>query len=120
MKLPILYQRIEAAAGLLTCLYFYIHLHYSLLLFIVLLLLIDVFMVGYAKNNKLGAHIYNIGHSLTIPLLLLVVGTVTLSNLMIGGSLIWVAHIAMDRMMGYGLKHDTGFTDTHLGKIGKK
>jgi hypothetical protein len=26
----------------------------------------------------------------------------------------------MDRMMGYGLKYETGFKDTHLGKIGKK
>ena len=32
---------------------------------------------------------------------------------------IWVAHIAMDRALGYGLKLPTGFTDTHLGKIGK-
>ena len=32
---------------------------------------------------------------------------------------IWTAHIAMDRALGYGLKLPTGFTDTHLGRIGK-
>ncbi len=33
---------------------------------------------------------------------------------------IWIAHIAMDRALGYGLKPSpTGFTDTHLGRIGK-
>ncbi len=25
----------------------------------------------------------------------------------------------MDRGMGYGLKNSTGFSDTHLGRIGK-
>jgi hypothetical protein len=31
---------------------------------------------------------------------------------------IWVAHIGMDRMLGYGLKYGDDFTHTHLGRIG--
>lgn len=119
MKLPILYQRIEATAGILTCLYFYAHLHYNWLWFIVLWISIDLFMIGYAKNNKLGAHVYNIGHSLTVPLVILVGGTISSTDWLVAGSIIWLAHITIDRMLGYGLKNDTGFTDTHLGKIGK-
>jgi hypothetical protein len=32
-------------------------------------------------------------------------------------ALVWFAHIAMDRLLGYGLKNPTGFTDTHLGGL---
>ena len=30
-----------------------------------------------------------------------------------------VAHVGMDRALGYGLKLPTGFRDTHLGRIGR-
>ncbi len=33
---------------------------------------------------------------------------------------VWTAHIAMDRALGYGLKLSTGFSDTHLGRIGQR
>ena len=28
--------------------------------------------------------------------------------------LIWIAHIGLDRMLGFGVKYPTGFKDTHL------
>jgi hypothetical protein len=28
--------------------------------------------------------------------------------------LIWIVHIGMDRMLGFGLKYPTGFKETHL------
>ena len=34
-------------------------------------------------------------------------------------ALILLAHIAVDRALGYGLKRSTGFKDTHLGQIGR-
>ena len=33
--------------------------------------------------------------------------------------LIWVAHIAMDRALGLGLKFPSAFHDTHLGRVGR-
>jgi hypothetical protein len=36
------------------------------------------------------------------------------------GALIWIAHIGIDRALGYGLKYATGFGDTHLGRIGRR
>ena len=33
--------------------------------------------------------------------------------------MIWLAHIGIDRALGYGLKYGAGFTFTHLGRIGK-
>jgi hypothetical protein len=32
-------------------------------------------------------------------------------------ALIWLAHIGVDRMLGYGLKYPTGFKDTHLQRV---
>ena len=34
--------------------------------------------------------------------------------------LIWLAHVGVDRALGYGLKYGTGFGDTHLGRIGRQ
>jgi hypothetical protein len=34
-------------------------------------------------------------------------------------ALIWIGHIGVDRMLGYGLKLPTAFQDTHLGRIGR-
>jgi len=32
-------------------------------------------------------------------------------------SLIWLAHIGFDRMLGFGLKYPTRFADTHLARV---
>ena len=32
-------------------------------------------------------------------------------------ALIWIAHIAFDRAMGFGLKYGTHFSDTHVGRV---
>ena len=37
-----------------------------------------------------------------------------------GLAAIWVAHIGFDRVLGYGLKFEAGFGETHLGRVGKK
>jgi hypothetical protein len=120
VKKTILYQRSEAGFIFLASLYFYHHLHFSLLLFIVLFFTVDIFMVGYITNNNIGAQIYNFGHSFIVSTLLILIGVMVKSDVLIGGGLIWTAHIGFDRALGYGLKFDSGFNDTHLGKIGKK
>lgn len=87
-------------------------------LFTALLLLFDISMLGYLKSPKLGAITYNLGHNLAIPILLLLVwhdGSF-ISQI----AAIWLAHIGMDRLFGYGLKHTDDFQHTHLGRIGKK
>jgi hypothetical protein len=33
-------------------------------------------------------------------------------------AIIWMAHIGLDRMLGYGLKYPTFFKDTHLQRVG--
>ena len=32
-------------------------------------------------------------------------------------ALIWLGHIGVDRLIGYGLKYPTAFKDTHLQRV---
>lgn len=83
-------------------------------------LLFDIGMVGYAFNPKLGAKTYNLLHNATIPTLLIAIGLVVNTDWISIVGICWTFHIAVDRMLGYGLKHSHSFHVTHLGKIGKK
>lgn len=33
--------------------------------------------------------------------------------------LVWLAHIGLDRLLGYGLKYRDHFQHTHLGRLGR-
>jgi hypothetical protein len=112
--------RLEATSFFIATIWAYYLIGASWGLFLVLLLVPDVFMVGYAKNSKLGALIYNIGHLYAAPLFILGLYLILHTLVFLPISIIWLAHISMDRMLGYGLKLDTGFKNTHLGNIGKK
>jgi hypothetical protein len=48
-----------------------------------------------------------------------VIGILTESPAATSVALVWFAHIGLDRMLGYGLKHPSGFRETHLGRIGR-
>jgi Domain of unknown function (DUF4260) len=84
-----------------------------------LLLVPDLGMVGYLASPRTGALTYNLVHAYPAPALLGTIGIVTDTPLAVAFALVWLAHIGMDRMCGFGLKYDTGFGDTHLGRIGK-
>jgi hypothetical protein len=84
-----------------------------------LLLAPDLLMVGYAASSRVGAVLYDLAHSYPAPALLGAVATVADEPLWQGVALIWFAHIGMDRALGYGLKYETDFRDTHLGRIGR-
>jgi hypothetical protein len=91
----------------------------SWLLFVVLLLAPDVGMLGFLRGSRAGAALYNAFHTYVPPAILAVAGVLLESELVWSLSLIWFAHIGMDRLLGYGLKYPTGFQDTHLGRIGR-
>lgn len=79
----------------------------------------DISMMGYLQDTKTGALTYNIGHSAILPGLLAIVGFVNNWPTVFAVSLVWLAHIGIDRALGYGLKYSDGFKHTHLGSIGK-
>jgi len=98
-------------------LYFYASIDASWLLFVLCLFLPDLFMLGYVVNNSIGALVYNIGHTYLLPLLFLILSVSLKLDLLLALSLIWIAHIGMDRTVGYGLKYPSQFKETHLQKV---
>jgi hypothetical protein len=94
-------------------------LGFSWLLFAVLILAPDLSMLGYLAGPRVGAIAYNAVHTLIAPAVLAVAAWLLAAPLLTALALILLAHIAADRALGYGLKHSTGFRDTHLGQIGR-
>jgi hypothetical protein len=84
-----------------------------------LLVVPDLSMIGYVRSPAVGAVTYNLVHNLLVALLLLAVGWLAaIAPLGLAGAVL-VAHVGMDRALGYGLKLPTDFRDTHLGRIGR-
>ncbi|WP_136718559.1 DUF4260 domain-containing protein [Halorientalis salina] len=83
-------------------------------LFVVLALAPDLAMLGYLGGPRLESRLYNAFHTYVVPISLGGVGLVTNTTLFVWVALVWVAHIGIDRAVGYGLKYPTGFKDTHL------
>ena len=114
---PAILLGIEEATVLILTLFAYQHLHASWLFFAILFLAPDLFMLGYLISTRIGAATYNLAHTLTLPLALLLAAYIQHWPLPVAIALIWTAHIAADRLLGYGLKYPTTFKDTHLQHI---
>lgn len=89
----------------------------SWLLFAVALLLPDIAMAAYAAGPRFGAAVYNACHSYLAPAVLAAVAFLASSATLRALCLIWIAHIGMDRALGFGLKFSTAFHHTHLGAV---
>jgi len=109
--------RIEGAAVFGASLALYLDADFSVLAFVLLLLVPDVSIAAYAVNRQVGAASYNLAHFGLWPALLLVIGVLGEEATLVQVALIWFAHIGIDRLMGYGLKYPTNFKDTHLQRI---
>lgn len=77
-------------------------------------------MLGYLRSACWGARIYNAIHSYVLPGALGILAVLLRSHALLPVALIWVNHIGVDRLLGYGLKYADGFGSTHLGRLGKK
>lgn len=80
-------------------------------------LLFDISMIGYIRNPRIGALLYNFGHGFITPVLLMLAGYAVDSKLLLFVSLSWIFHIAIDRTFGYGLKKPDSFKHTDLGNL---
>jgi hypothetical protein len=109
---PAILLHLESVAIFLLSIFFYRHIHASWLLFGLLFLSPDLFLLGYLAHARVGAALYNFAHTLSTPSLLLAVGFLTGWSELPPFVLIWTAHIGFDRLLGYGLKYPTHFKDT--------
>ncbi|PZX95483.1 DUF4260 domain-containing protein [Flavobacterium aquariorum] len=99
--------------------YFFSQLSYAWWCFLVLILFPDFSMIGYVFGDKIGAFCYNVFHHRGIAIALYLVGIYCSNEGVQLSGVILFTHSSMDRMLGYGLKYETGFKFTHLGEIGK-
>jgi len=98
----------------------YAHTGASWWLFAALWLTPDLSMLAYLKRPCLGARYYNAAHTYLLPGVLGLLGLLMHANVLLPFALIWVNHIGVDRLLGYGLKYSDGFGFTHLGRLGKR
>ena len=111
--------RVEALLLVVASLTTYGYLGFSWWLFAALILVPDLSMLGYLAGEKTGAAIYNIGHWYGLPFACIGYAALAAAPEAIAIGLIWIAHIGIDRALGYGLKYVDGFGFSHLGLIGK-
>ncbi len=76
-------------------------------------------MAGYRMSPRLGVLLYNLVHTYVAPLLLTLIAAAKEHRTRLPFALIWFAHIAMGRALGYGLKYPESFKMTHLGSLGQ-
>lgn len=129
---PVRHRRIEGLAVFLFCVAVYFMSGFGWLMFILLFFLPDAGAIGYLKSPRLGGIMYNLTHWYVWPILLVGISYVMTLRGMSGPTftphlmpiaLIWGAHIAFDRMLGWGLKTEESFYHTDMGlkhRIGRK
>jgi hypothetical protein len=88
-------------------------------IYAVLFLVPDLSFIAYLAGPRTGATIYNAMHTYMLPLILSFAGFGLAMPLTLSIAMIWLAHIGIDRALGFGLKYDAGFGYTHLRRIGK-
>ncbi len=115
---PAVLLRLEAVAALAGLAAWYWTSGQDWTLFAILFLVPDLSLLGYLAGRRTGAACYNVAHSSLGPIAVIAAAQVQPALLPFG--LIWGAHVAFDRALGYGLKYGTAFGDTHLGQVGKR
>jgi hypothetical protein len=116
---PRLLLRLEGPALFAVAAFLYPKVSDSWWLFAALVLVPDLSFLGYLAGPRVGAAVYNAAHVTIGPFVLVILGFVLPVVILEAIALIWLAHIGVDRLLGYGLKYPAGFAFRHLGKIGR-
>src|SRR5687768_983896 len=111
---PRVLLHLESLVVLIVACTFYRELDASWVKFAVLFLAPDLSMFGYLWGKKAGAGFYNSVHTYIGPFLLWLVGYFGNQPALLPLCVIWIAHIGLDRLLGYGFKYESDFKDTHL------
>jgi hypothetical protein len=117
VRLPAILLRLEGAAVFGASIAIYLDADFSVLALVLLFLAPDLSFLGYLAGSRAGAATYNAVHTELWPIFLATLGVLADASVLTQVGLIWLAHIGMDRVLGYGLKYPTAFKDTHLGRV---
>ncbi len=113
---PIALRRTEMLAVFCLGLTAYYFSGYSWLTFILLFFLPDAGAIGYLKSHKLGSTLYNLTHWLIWPSALGTYGVLADHSTAKMIAIIWITHVAFDRMLGWGFKTGGSFYETGMGR----
>jgi hypothetical protein len=116
-RLPARLLRLEGLAVAVGALVLYFDAGYGWLVLLLLILAPDLSALGYLAGPRVGALTYDLAHTYAGPVALGVVGVLAGAGTATQLALVWLAHIGVDRFVGYGLKYPTGFRDTHLQRV---
>jgi len=86
-------------------------------IFFLLFLWPDLSILGYLVSARVGSRLYNFVHTYVFPLALAAASLYKHDVRLLAFALIWLAHIGLDRALGFGLKYPTFFKDTHLQRV---
>ena len=111
--------RSEGAAAFTAALAVYGHAGFSWPIFALCFLAPDLAMLAYLAGPRIGAAGYNLVHTYTLAVVLMLAGFFGDRPAATAAGLILIAHIGFDRALGFGLKYATGFGDTHLRGAGR-
>ncbi len=113
---PVLHRRLEAVAIIALAILGYGLIGGSWPLFAALFFVPDLSIAAYAAGPRIGGLTYNAAHFFGGPV---IVGAWVLLGdappLAAPIALIWTAHIAFDRALGWGLKFEESFMHTDMG-----
>ena len=112
--------RLEGLAALAVSVTLYARAGFSWPVFALFLLAPDLSMLGYLASPRIGSALYDIVHIYVTALALALAGFLGNLPALTAAGLILIAHIGLDRALGYGLKYSTAFGDTHLGRVGRR
>jgi Domain of unknown function (DUF4260) len=116
-RLPAVLLRAEGLVLFACAVALYLREDYSILILVVLFLAPDLSFVGLAGGPRLGAVAYDTAHTYVGPLLLASASLIVEWSVGVQLGLIWLAHIGIDRALGYGLRYPDAFRDTHLQRV---
>ena len=116
-RIPGLMLRLEGLVLFAGALALYLDADYSILALVLLALAPDLSMLGYLAGPRAGAIAYDLAHFELWPIALAVAGILGEWSVGTQIALIWLAHIGIDRALGYGLKYRSGFEQTHMQRV---
>jgi hypothetical protein len=117
LSLPGILLRLEGLAVLGAALWLYASGGHNWWLLAALVLAPDLAILAYALGPSRGALAYNLAHTYVGPLALAGLGLAGAGATWLAIALIWLAHIGLDRALGFGLKYPGGFKDTHFARV---
>ncbi|HNP54157.1 MAG TPA: DUF4260 domain-containing protein [Ferruginibacter sp.] len=111
--------QLEEAAILAACilLLYWFPVHLTWWQYVLLFFSPDLGMMGYAINPSIGALTYNLTHHKATCLIITAIGYYFAIPFVQVLGMLFLAHSAFDRVLGYGLKYPDDFKHTSIGQL---